>query len=107
VQANLSGKTTIRTWAAFSVSLLVGISTAVEGFMRFGEQWRHYRLNAELLKNEGWLFFQLAGRRYREFGSHAKAYPSFAHRVEKWIRLEVEEYLTEVERDEGREDVSE
>jgi hypothetical protein len=58
----------------------------------------------ELLKNEGWLFFQLSGRRYRHFPSHAEAYPRFAQRVEKWNRLEVDEYLTEVVQDKGEED---
>jgi hypothetical protein len=57
-----------------------------------------------LLKNEGWLFFQLSGRRYRHFLSYAEAYPRFARRVEKWNRLEVDEYLTDVVQDKGEED---
>jgi hypothetical protein len=95
------------TSVVFVVSLLVAISAALEGFLRYGEQWRHYRLKVELLKSEGWLFFQLSGRRYRDFKSHADAYPRFAHRVEKWNRLEVGEYITEVARDQREEDEEE
>ena len=86
-------------WLVFVLSLLVAISAALEEFLRYGDQWRHYRLKVELLKNEGWLFFQLSGRRYRHFLSHAEAYPQFARRVEKWNRLEVDEYLTQVMQD--------
>jgi len=92
------------TWVVFFLSLLVAISASLEGFLRYGEQWRHYRLKVELLKNEGWLFFQLSGRRYRHFPNHAEAYPQFAQRVEKWNRLEVDEYLTEVVQDKAEED---
>jgi hypothetical protein len=94
-------------WLVFVLSLLVAISAALEEFLRYGEQWRHYRLKVELLKNEGWLFFQLSGRRYRHFLSHAEAYPRFARRVEKWNRLEVDEYLTDVVQDKGEEDEDE
>ena len=95
------------TSVVFVVSLLVAISAALEGFLRYGEQWRHYRLKVELLKSEGWLFFQLSGRHYHHITSHAKAYPRFAHRVEKWNRLEVGEYITEVARDKGEEEEEE
>jgi hypothetical protein len=40
-------------WVVFVLSLLVAISAALEEFLRYGEQWRHYRLKVELLKNEG------------------------------------------------------
>lgn len=85
------------------VSLLVAISAAVEGFLRFGEQWRHYRLRVELLKNEGWQFLQLSGN-YRGYPTHAKAYKFFAFRVEKLSHLEVEEYINEVVRDKKQEE---
>jgi Protein of unknown function (DUF4231) len=93
------------TSVVFVVSLLVAISAALEGFLRYGEQWRHYRLKVELLKSEGWLFFQLSGSRYSDFKSHAEAYPRFAHRVEKWNRVEVGEYITELARDKREDEV--
>jgi Protein of unknown function (DUF4231) len=91
------------TLVVFVVSLLVAISAALEGFLRYGEQWRHYRLKVELLKNEGWLFLQLSGR-YHRFKIHENAYAMFARRVEEWNRLEVGEYITEVARDKTEED---
>jgi hypothetical protein len=91
------------TLVVFVVSLLVAISAALEGFLRYGEQWRHYRLKVELLKNEGWLFLQLSGR-YHRFKIHENAYATFARRVEEWSRLEVGEYITEVARDKTEED---
>ena len=95
------------TWVVFVLSLLVAISAALEGFLRYGEQWRHYRLKVELLKNEGWLFVQLSGRHYRNCPNHAKAYRRFAQRIERWNRLEVDEYLTDVVQDKGDEDEGE
>jgi Protein of unknown function (DUF4231) len=96
------------TGVVFVLSLLVAIGAALDEFLRYGERWRHYRLKVELLKNEGWLFLQLAGRHYKEFSwyakGHAEAYPRFAQRVEKWNRLEVDEYLTQVVQDTGDED---
>jgi hypothetical protein len=91
------------TLVVFVVSLLVAISAALEGFLRYGEQWRHYRLKVELLKEEGWLFLQLSGR-YHRFKIHENAYATFARRVEEWNRLEVGEYITEVARDKTEED---
>jgi Protein of unknown function (DUF4231) len=93
------------TWVVFVLSLVVAISAALEGFLRPGEQWRHYRTMVELLKNEGWLFFQHSGRYdAQHFPSRDKAYATFAHRVERWNRLEVGEYITEVVRDKGEDE---
>jgi hypothetical protein len=94
------------TWVVFVLSLLVAISAALEGFLRYGEQWRHYRMMVELLKSEGWLFFQLSGR-YHRYIIHDNAYATFARRVERWNRLDVGEYITEVVRDKGDEDEDE
>jgi TRPM family ion channel/uncharacterized protein DUF4231 len=83
------------TWATFAVSLLVAISAAVEGFFRYGERWRHYRRTAELLKTEGWQFFQLTGH-YRRHTAHATAYPVFASRVEDVLQQDIDAYITTV-----------
>ena len=85
-------------WITFIISLLVAISAAVEEFFHYGERWRHYRESVELLKNEGWQFFQLSGP-YRRFGSHPDAYRAFAARVEEINRLDVQTYVTEVVRE--------
>jgi hypothetical protein len=85
-------------WATFGLSLLVAISAAIEGFFRYGERWRHYRLIVERLKIEGWQFFQLSGP-YAQRGSHAPAFPEFAARVEEIIKSDVQQYITEVVRE--------
>ncbi len=80
-----------------AVSLLVAISTAVEEFCRYGEQWQHYRQNSEALRTEGWQFVQLVGNYSDEqFPTHEAAYAKFASRVEEIIQREVGVYVTEV-----------
>jgi Protein of unknown function (DUF4231) len=110
VSLRLNGEAdTVVGWVVFVISLLVAISAAVEGLFRFGERWRHYRRTAELLKSEGWQFFQLSGPSYERYKSHAEAYSTFAARVEDISRLEVETYITNVaqEKQEKREEKSE
>lgn len=82
-------------WATVSLSLLVAAAVAVEGWLRFGERWRHYRATVERLKAEGWRYLQLGGP-YARHGDHAAAYASFAHRVEGIIQPSVDAYLAEV-----------
>ncbi|HCO04244.1 MAG TPA: DUF4231 domain-containing protein [Actinobacteria bacterium] len=93
-------------WATFGVSLLVALSAAVEEFFHYGERWRHYRQNAEALKNEGWQFFLLAGG-YRRHRSHQTAYPAFTGRVEQILADDVSEYFGDVvpPTEEGRREV--
>ena len=94
---NEAGQSTVR-WIAFVISLLVAISVALEEFFRFGERWRHYRRTAEMLKSEGWMFFQKAGP-YKEYSTHADAYAAFAGQIETLARQEVELYITDVARE--------
>jgi Protein of unknown function (DUF4231) len=82
-------------WITFALSLAVAISLAVEGFFRWGERWAHYRRMAEMLKSEGWMFFQLAGP-YQEPGTHAGAYPEFAKRVEAIVASDVDLFIAQV-----------
>lgn len=84
-------------WLTFAISLLVALSAAVEEFFHYGERWRHYRRTAELLKSEGWQFFELSGPYANQ--THAQAYPAFAARVEEFSRHEVEVYITQVVKD--------
>lgn len=96
VTANLSGSARAPLyWITFAVSLLVAISAAVEGFFRYGERWRHYRRTAELLKTEGWQFFQLTGH-YRRHITYASAYELFASRVEDILQQDIDAYITTV-----------
>lgn len=86
----------------FMVSLLVAMSAAVEEFFHYGERWRHYRRTVELLKSEGWQFFQLSGPYTGQ--TYAHAYPAFAARVEELSREEVQVYMTQVVRDKKEKD---
>jgi hypothetical protein len=87
------GASVIR-WVTFSVSLLVAVSAAVEEFFHYGERWRHYRRTVELLKIEGWLFFQSGGLYNGK--SHADAYPTFAARVEETLQQDIDVYIMQV-----------
>jgi Protein of unknown function (DUF4231) len=84
-------------WVTFAVSLVVGLSAALEGFFRLGERWRHYRQRVEELKAEGWDYYQLAGR-YQDETDHHKAFPAFAGNVQKILAQEVEEFIAEIAR---------
>ena len=85
-------------WLTFGLGLLVAAAVAVEEFFRFGDRWRHYRLQSELLRGEGWAFLQLAGPSYRRYASHADAFRLFVARAEETIRQEVGVYIAEVAR---------
>ena len=94
-------------WLAFALGLLVAAAVALEEFFRYGERWRHYRQQAELLKAEGWAFLQLAGPAYRRFDAHADAFRTFVGRVEDAVRQEVGVYIAEVARASDRQETDE
>jgi hypothetical protein len=77
----------------FYLSILVVGCSSIESFFRFGERWQNYRQTTEVLKMEGWHFFQLSGF-YKRFDNHSDAYSSFAGRVEEIIQHEVNIYFT-------------
>ncbi|MCC5900057.1 MAG: DUF4231 domain-containing protein [Phormidium sp. BM_Day4_Bin.17] len=75
-------------WGTFSLAQVVAISASVEEFFHYGERWSQYRKTAEMLKTEGWQYFQLSGP-YRDSSCHSTAYRSFADRVEHLIQEDV------------------
>jgi hypothetical protein len=83
----------------FVLSLLVAIAVGLDEFFHFGERWRHFRRTAELLKMEGWLFIEGAGR-YRNHQHrsdfHERFFPVFATKVEDLVKRDVEIYLTRI-----------
>ncbi|MEL6929790.1 MAG: DUF4231 domain-containing protein [Cyanobacteria bacterium J06600_6] len=95
---NANNVRAVMGWIAFGLSQVVAISAAVEEFFHYGERYRHYRNTAELMKIEGWQFFQLSGA-YRQSKSHTEAYVDFAERVENIMQRDVEGYLSEVIKD--------
>lgn len=103
IPAFVSFNPPIFRYLSIILGLVVAISAAVEEFFHFGERWRHYRRTVELLKIEGWKFFQLTGS-YARYKSHAEAYPVFATRAEEIIQSDVEAYITEVVKERKKEE---
>jgi len=77
--------------AAAIIGALVAAAAAWEGVANYGQVWLEKRRAAELLKVEGWLYFQQADR-YADLDSGA-AFPRFAAEVERLIAKEVGEYV--------------
>jgi hypothetical protein len=82
-------------WVAMAVGAVVAVAVGIEGFFRYGDRWRNYRGSCEVLKSEGWSFFQLTGP-YGRYNTHADAYEHFAGRVESIIQADVQTYITEI-----------
>ncbi|MBA2253604.1 MAG: DUF4231 domain-containing protein, partial [Chloroflexi bacterium] len=81
-------------WATFAVSLVVAVSAGIEEFLRYGEQWRHYRRTAERLKVEGWQFLTRTGP-YAE-REVQETFQIFADQVEKLLSSDVQDFLDRV-----------
>ncbi|GEM_PF-1259542 len=82
-------------YAPIAIAIVGGVvagCAAWEGVANYGEIWRGKRRSAELLKVEGWQFFQLCGK-YQQDGCHEKGFPRFAAAVEEMIAREVGEYF--------------
>ena len=76
------------------VGAVVAANAAWGRMANYGETWSEKRRAAELLKVEGWQFFQLCGK-YDSEGSHERAFPRFVGEVENMIAGETGEYLAE------------
>jgi hypothetical protein len=76
------------------LGLLVAALTTLNRQLGFEEKWRHYRMNAETMRNEGDDFFALAGS-YEKFTSHKEAFKLFTTTVTSYKRQEVNTYIEE------------
>src|SRR4051794_5423589 len=81
--------------ATFFASLLVALIGAAELLLRYGERWRHYRRNEEMLKSEGWQYLIGIGP-YARAKSPQQAYKMFNSRVEAILQQDVEGYMESV-----------
>jgi hypothetical protein len=86
--------TTTFTIATIVVSLLIAISAGAEEIFRFGEIWRDKRIAAELIKGEGFRYFELTGP-YKGM-THESAYVEFTAAVENLIEHEIKDYFVAV-----------
>ena len=96
------------TWfavASIVVSLLIAVCAGLDSLYGYGDIWREKRLAAELIKSEGFSFFDLTGK-YESFPTHAEAYKAFAANVEDLILKEIKEYIVAVspKRDQNKDD---
>ncbi len=82
--------------ATILASLVVAVCAGLEGLFSFGEIWREKRAAAEMIKIEGFRFFQQAGDYDRPGKTHADLYPLFAARVEEIIANEIKDYIIAV-----------
>jgi hypothetical protein len=113
VSISLGANDPVWRWATFGVSLVVAITAAIESLYQYGERWRHYRRNAELLKGEGWQYlhrrnaellkgegwqYLLGVGPYRRFTDPQDAFRTFMSRVEAILQEDVQGFLEEVTR---------
>lgn len=97
VSINAVGHTTPTvTWLAFSISLVVAASAAVEALFRLGERWRHYRALVEELKTSGWNFQQLTGPFAQNGATQTTAFTRFADAVNDILKRETETFIAEI-----------
>jgi hypothetical protein len=81
--------------ASILASLVVAICAGVESLFSFGDIWREKRAAAELIKGEGFSFFQLTGE-YKDYTTHKDALKRFTTSVEQLIRNEIKDYIVAV-----------
>jgi hypothetical protein len=82
--------------ASILASLVVAICAGIESLFGFGEIWREKRAAAELIKIEGFRYFQLAGEYNQAGRTHADLYPVFAAKIEDIIASEIKDYIIAV-----------
>lgn len=74
------------------LGVIVAALTTLNRQLGFEEKWRHYRMNAETMRNEGDDFFALAGN-YEKYLSHKEAFKIFATTITTFKRQEVNTYI--------------
>jgi hypothetical protein len=79
------------TIASIITSGIVAICAGIESLFNFGDIWREKRDVCELIKSEGFNFFQLSGDYTGK--SRKDAYLLFASKVEELIRVEIKGYI--------------
>jgi hypothetical protein len=106
ISVSLSNAEPAWRWATFVISLVVAIAASVEGLFQYGDRWRHFRRNSEILKSEGWQYLLGVGP-YRKLTNPQDAYRAFTGRVEAILQEDVQGYMESVaqSRSEERHDI--
>jgi hypothetical protein len=78
--------------SSIAASLVVAICAGLDSFFNYGDIWREKRKAVEIIKVEGFSFFQLTGD-YKKFRSHYEALKTFTENVEKLIKYEIKDYI--------------
>jgi len=79
-------------WCVALAGVVVGVSTALEGFFRLGDRWRHLRRTSMAIHAEGIRFLELR-QPYAQAGTHQAAFPSFLENVERINEAQSEDYV--------------
>ncbi|ASS48948.1 MAG: hypothetical protein A3D31_05565 [Candidatus Fluviicola riflensis] len=74
------------------ISIMIALITALNRQMNFDARWKHFRKNAEMMRNEGDDFFALSGE-YKKFENHGEGFRDFMTSVTLFKRHEVDHYL--------------
>lgn len=81
------------------LGLTIAIATALNRHFRFEERWKHYRKNAEIIRNEGEDFFGLTGN-YENSKDQHEAFKKFIENITTIKRQEVNTFIIKVRKKE-------
>ena len=84
----------------FLLSLGVACVAAADELLGYGDRWRHYRSNEEMLKSEGWQYLMGIGP-YAKLKDPEQAYKTFSTRVEAILRQDIAAYMESIARASG------
>ena len=74
------------------LGIIVAIIVGIMSHWKFESRWKHYRLNAEIIRVEGEDFFALSNK-YSEFEKHSDAYEKFMGIITSFKRKETKLYI--------------
>ncbi len=74
------------------LGLIIAIATGLSAHWQFESKWKHYRLQAEIMRAEGEDYFALSNK-YEKYGNHKEALKEFIGVVTLFKRKEVEVYI--------------
>ncbi len=74
------------------LSIIIALITALNRQMNFDARWKHYRKNAEMMRNEGDDFLALSGS-YQKFKTHSDGFQYFTTAITLFRRQEINQYF--------------